>query len=520
MNNLDQILGLGSSNPPLSKSESVRSTAEDQPDSFEGVLNSQCDEQKSVAKTNVAKTNNEGKKSDSVNASAKDKKQTEESESAVSSSAQKDTKAQGNKTQEKKEEDKSGDQKSDKVEAVNPKEVQKAEAQGASALQPDPGYLALFVQELLQSKTQMAPLDTKTPVLPGEKTASEKTDVKTQTGQPTAQIEAEKLAPTLAPVLPLQTAADLSAQKMSAPSPFSQALKDSQKTKSAVEEEVLAKLQLQLGQVKAPALAALEKAKEVSSHLLQEIKPQQNQKVAAAVLEKKAAALAELSQVNPLDKANPALKEMLAKLEDSTLSEDNFSVDLSKAAQNLNLDVDKITLSQSLAQTPAKETLAGPAALGGPVASDALAKNQAPILFKPEDISSIHRQLVDSFQVTVKAKEGRAELQLTPPDWGRINIQMNVENKNDLKVHLIVENPNVRQLLEQNSVELKQAMASSGLGFANINVGVGSESSSTWKNREEGSVSDPSFKILKKQVSAPTAYRWINSQASGVDQIV
>lgn len=124
--------------------------------------------------------------------------------------------------------------------------------------------------------------------------------------------------------------------------------------------------------------------------------------------------------------------------------------------------------------------------------------------------------------ITVAIREGRHQVQirLDPPELGKIFVKLDVGSK-DVNIHMMAENPHVKEAVDRSIQSLKQSLGEQGLDLGNVNVGVGGEQQ--WRESfdrdneprmAEGVVK--SGAATKKAVS----FRVKDSRSSTIDHLV
>ncbi|MBI4239296.1 MAG: flagellar hook-length control protein FliK [Deltaproteobacteria bacterium] len=93
------------------------------------------------------------------------------------------------------------------------------------------------------------------------------------------------------------------------------------------------------------------------------------------------------------------------------------------------------------------------------------------------DLESVAAQARETILAGVRARRGETELQLDPPEWGRIAVRIAVDQHKAVNVAILTERPFVREALEQSLLQLRAALEQQGLQLGQMNVGLGGEQS-------------------------------------------
>lgn len=93
------------------------------------------------------------------------------------------------------------------------------------------------------------------------------------------------------------------------------------------------------------------------------------------------------------------------------------------------------------------------------------------------ELESVTAQAREVLLAGVRERRGETELQLDPPEWGRIAVRIAVDHHKGVNVAILAERPMVREALEQSLVQLRAALEQQGLQLGQMNVGLGSEHS-------------------------------------------
>ncbi len=140
-----------------------------------------------------------------------------------------------------------------------------------------------------------------------------------------------------------------------------------------------------------------------------------------------------------------------------------------------------------------------------------------------DQIQSLNQQVLEGLQ-SLKTKDGSVvEIQLSPPEWGRIHVQLSM-GKEDVKLSMMVENEAVKKNLEQSASEIKHILSQQGLGGAQVHVGLNQNPTrdSGSQDREERENSDRLARVAassRKQAPAvDPRSRWQDWRSSVVDR--
>nr|WP_249792566.1 flagellar hook-length control protein FliK [Bradyrhizobium sp. BRP22] len=68
---------------------------------------------------------------------------------------------------------------------------------------------------------------------------------------------------------------------------------------------------------------------------------------------------------------------------------------------------------------------------------------------------------------TAKSGKSRFEIRLDPPELGRIDVRIHVDNNGQVTSHLTVERPETLQMLRQDANQLQRALDNAGLSTGN-----------------------------------------------------
>jgi flagellar hook-length control protein FliK len=123
-------------------------------------------------------------------------------------------------------------------------------------------------------------------------------------------------------------------------------------------------------------------------------------------------------------------------------------------------------------------------------------------------------KIVEKMLIMFRAGEYQSRLQITPPELGRLDIDLTIKNGR-VHANLSAESAAVKEVIEANLNQLKQQLNSQGLTIDKFNVMVSPDNgerrdSSTWANEKEnkGSGRDHGFKqdsIIGISAAAPLA---------------
>lgn len=103
----------------------------------------------------------------------------------------------------------------------------------------------------------------------------------------------------------------------------------------------------------------------------------------------------------------------------------------------------------------------------------------------PLGTSQWQQEFTDRIHIMSRHNEGRAELVLTPPQLGRIEVTLNIDG-DKASALFVSANPEVRTALEGAMDRLREALASSGIALGQAQVGAESSGQSGEGNRAFG----------------------------------
>lgn len=136
----------------------------------------------------------------------------------------------------------------------------------------------------------------------------------------------------------------------------------------------------------------------------------------------------------------------------------------------------------------------------------------------PIDVESLQMQIRDTLRVAIRDRSRSAELTLEPPDWGRLNIKIQV-TRSEVNLNFTATNERVKETLEGSADELRKALANQGLHLGQLNVGL-NQNGRGQEGQDFIAVEDAE-KI--KKANNPRLSRlskWAQSGATSVDRVV
>lgn len=125
--------------------------------------------------------------------------------------------------------------------------------------------------------------------------------------------------------------------------------------------------------------------------------------------------------------------------------------------------------------------------------------------------------------IVARAQEGsnQFDIKLTPPELGRIDVQLNVDSNGQVTSHMTVERPETLQLLQSQQPQLQQALEQAGLTTADNGLQFSlRDQSFTGQNNGSGSQSTPTQLVIPEPELAPIAATQIYTRlglGSGID---
>ena len=124
------------------------------------------------------------------------------------------------------------------------------------------------------------------------------------------------------------------------------------------------------------------------------------------------------------------------------------------------------------------------------------------------DTTNIIRQIVDSMSISNTTEESAINLQLTPESLGRMYINVSQKNS-EISARIAVSNEAVKEALQTQMVNLKEALNNSGIGVNEVEITVASHEFE--RNLEQGAAND------SRQQESTNSYNGSNSSDSGID---
>ena len=125
--------------------------------------------------------------------------------------------------------------------------------------------------------------------------------------------------------------------------------------------------------------------------------------------------------------------------------------------------------------------------------------------------------------IAARAQEGsnQFDIKLTPPELGRIDVQLNVDSNGQVTSHMTVERPETLQLLQTQQPQLQQALEQAGLTTADNGLQYSlRDQSFAGQNNGSGSQSTPTQLVIPEPELPPIAATQIYTRVglgSGVD---
>ena len=124
------------------------------------------------------------------------------------------------------------------------------------------------------------------------------------------------------------------------------------------------------------------------------------------------------------------------------------------------------------------------------------------------DTTDIIRQIVDSMSISNTTEESAINLQLTPESLGRMYINVSQKNS-EISARIAVSNEAVKEALQTQMVNLKEALNNSGIRVNEVEITVASHEFE--RNLEQGAAND------NRQQESTNSYNGSNSSDSGID---
>lgn len=124
------------------------------------------------------------------------------------------------------------------------------------------------------------------------------------------------------------------------------------------------------------------------------------------------------------------------------------------------------------------------------------------------DTTDIIRQIVDSISISNTTEESAIELQLTPESLGRMYINISQKNS-EISARIAVSNEAVKEALQTQMVNLKEALNNSGIRVNEVEITVASHEFE--RNLEQGAAND------SRQQESTNSYNGSSSSDRGID---
>lgn len=124
------------------------------------------------------------------------------------------------------------------------------------------------------------------------------------------------------------------------------------------------------------------------------------------------------------------------------------------------------------------------------------------------DTTNIIRQIVDSMSISNTTEKSAINLQLTPESLGRMYINVSQKNS-EISARIAVSNEAVKEALQTQMVNLKEALNNSGIRVNEVEITVASHEFE--RNLEQGAAND------SRQQESTNSYNGSNSSDSGID---
>ena len=124
------------------------------------------------------------------------------------------------------------------------------------------------------------------------------------------------------------------------------------------------------------------------------------------------------------------------------------------------------------------------------------------------DTTDIIRQIVDSMSISNTTEESAINLQLTPESLVRMYINVSQKNS-EISARIAVSNEAVKEALQTQMVNLKEALNNSGIRVNEVEITVASHEFE--RNLEQGAAND------SRQQESTNSYNGSNSSDSGID---
>lgn len=124
------------------------------------------------------------------------------------------------------------------------------------------------------------------------------------------------------------------------------------------------------------------------------------------------------------------------------------------------------------------------------------------------DTTDIIRQIVDSISISNTTEESAIELQLTPESLGRMYINISQKNS-EISARIAVSNEAVKEALQTQMVNLKEALNNSGIRVNEVEITVASHEFE--RNLEQGAAND------SRQQESTNSYNGSSRSDRGID---
>ncbi len=115
-----------------------------------------------------------------------------------------------------------------------------------------------------------------------------------------------------------------------------------------------------------------------------------------------------------------------------------------------------------------------------------------------EEWSSMHQQIREVLHSTIQEGDGEVQLHLTPPEWGKIDIQVRLD-KNDTHLSFVTEHAFVKENLVRHLSELKQMFAQNDGRLVHVNIGMQQDSQSSSQEKRLNEDLDPGMMFSKRE---------------------
>ncbi len=126
---------------------------------------------------------------------------------------------------------------------------------------------------------------------------------------------------------------------------------------------------------------------------------------------------------------------------------------------------------------------------------------------------SIQNQVLSALKTIIDRHEEKMTIHLDPPEWGKIDVQMKLQNK-ELNLQIKTEHLFVKESLEKGIPELRQAF-SGNLQLGQLHIGVGQQ------NAQEKPSEEPREQQAKQvQKKQTTRTHWRDPRSSIVDRVI